>query len=288
VSSERPLRGIALFVLAMLALTCQDAFFKLLVADYAVVQIIALRYALFLLLALWIAGREGLAAAFATRHPWLQITRALVLLGDVGCFVAAVSYLPLANAHAIIALSPLVALVLAIPVLGERVGPRRWTAVLIGLTGMLVVLRPESSGFEPGMAFALAAAILFALYNVLTRRATLIDGTGPTILYTALVGALVTGLAAPTVWRAPDAADWAMFAAMGLLGGLGQVLSVWASRDAEASLLQPFVYTQLLWAVLLGLAIFSDWPDARTMAGAALIVAGGVYAARRHRARERG
>ncbi len=284
---DRSLRGIALFTLAMLALTCQDAFFKVLVEGYAVGQIVALRYAVFLALALWLVRREGLASALATRHPILQIVRALVLLADVGCFVLAVRHLPLANAHAIIALSPLMALVLAIPLLGERVGLRRWSAVAVGLAGMLIVLRPGPSGLDAGMLYALGAACFYALYNVLTRRAALVDGTAPTILYTALVGALATALIAPAAWRAPDASGWLQFAAMGLLGALGQVLAIWASRDAEASLLQPFVYSQLLWALLLGLAIFGDWPDGPTLAGAALIVAGGVYAALRGRTRAR-
>jgi drug/metabolite transporter (DMT)-like permease len=286
-SAERPLRGIVLFVLGMLAMTCQDAFFKLLVADYAVAQIVALRYAVLLAIALWLTRREGVARALATRHLAMQVVRGLVLVLDVGCFVLAVRHLPLADAHAIVALSPLIALVLAIPLLGEHVGRRRWTAVLVGFVGMMVVLRPQPAGIEPGMIFAVGAAVFFALYNVLTRRAVIADGSTPTILYTALVGVAVTGCIAPWSWHTPDLEGWLLFAAMGVLGALGQVLTVWASRDAQLSLLQPFVYTQLVWAVLLGLAVFGDLPDAATLVGAAFIVAGGVYAALRRRRAQR-
>jgi drug/metabolite transporter (DMT)-like permease len=187
--------------------------------------------------------------------------------------------------------SPLLTVALAALWLRERVGWRRWLGVAIGLVGVLVVLRPSFlSGGEPphwAMVLPLGTAATFAVYQILTRRLAAVDDARTTILHTGFAAMLVTSLAQPFVWVWPSAWGWLAFALLGALGGAGHYLLVLAYARAPASLLAPMTYTQLLWAGLASLFVFGDVPDAWTLAGAAVIAAGGLLVAIPERPRRR-
>ena len=274
--------GIGLMCLAMFVLACMDAMSKHLAAHYPISQILAVRFWLFSGFAVLIFGRGRLREALRTDHLWLQIVRSLVIACEVAVFVLAFRYLPLAEVHAIAGIAPLLVTALAVPFLGERVGIRRWLAVLAGFVGLLVILRPGLKVFEPAALIPLAGASLWAVYQLLVRT-TSSDSAATMLLYTSLVGAVVTGLIAPFQWIAPDAQGWVLLVALGIVGSLGHWLLIRAIQSAPASSLQPFHYTILLWATLVGYLVFDELPDGWTIAGACIIVSGGLYAWQRER-----
>ena len=286
-AAGRPTAGIASMVAAMCLLASMDATAKWLVADYAIAQILLLRFCVFLLLALVLAAREGFAASLRSRRPGLQLVRCLVMLAEIYVFVWAFSLLPLADVHGIAALSPLLAMALAVPLLGERVGWQRWVAVAVGFAGVAMIVRPGAGVMGPAAAVPLCAALLWALLQVLIRKVGLVDSVATTSLYSAAVAAAVTAATAPFVWRPPDAEGWGLMLLAGALGSLGHLLLFRALQLAPASALQPFGYALVAWAAVMGFAVFGEFPDGWTLAGIAVVVASGLFAFNRERAASR-
>jgi drug/metabolite transporter (DMT)-like permease len=279
------LRGIALALLAWLLFAAMDAGSKLLAAEYSVIQILWVRYLALLAVAWGFARRDPGGPGLRTRHIWLQSLRSLLLVVEIGLFIAAIAVLPLADAHAIIALTPLLVTALSVPLLGERVGIRRWSAIGIAFLGMLVILRPGWSAIHPMSLVVLLCALMFALYQVLTRMVGRDDGPAVTLFYTALLGAVGLTVIGPFFWAWPDARGWALFAMVAVLGASGHFLLIYALKLAEASALQPFSYSVLIWATIVGFTVFGDLPDLFTVVGALIIVASGLYAFYRERVR---
>ena len=276
---DRPLRGIALMITGMAILASTDAVGKWATQTYPVSQVLFVRFAVFLLFALALASRRGIAATLATGNRRLQIGRSLLLAFEMWLFVFAISQLPLADVHAVASVSPLIATVLAIPLLGERIGRARWIAVGVGLMGALIAIRPGRTILDPTAALPLIAAFVWALYQTLLRR--LRDDPGETtLLYTALIGFGVWAVIAPFSWVPPDAEGWALLGLVSILGVGTHGLLIYAMREAPSATLQPFNYTLLVWALLWGWAGFGHLPDHWTIIGACLIVASGLFALR--------
>jgi drug/metabolite transporter (DMT)-like permease len=285
VTPARTARGILLMMLAMGLMASMDASAKLLVEDYPIPQILLVRFLVFLVFALALARRRGFRVTLRSRKPVLQIVRTLVMLVEIWVFVWAFSLLPLANVHAIAAVSPLMAMALAVPLLGERVGWHRWTAVAAGLVGVLIIVRPGIAQTDWAMAIPVLAAFLWALLQILIRKAGLSDPIETTGLWTATIAVLVMALVAPFVWIAPDARAWGLLLLTGLLGTMGHMTLFKALELAPASAVQPFSYMMMVWAALLGFLVFGAFPDAWTILGALVIVASGLYAFARERRR---
>lgn len=269
---------------AMLLMACMDAISKHLATQYSVPQILAVRFVIFTVFALAMARPDGLRAAFRTYHPWLQIARSLIIAVEVGVFVLAFRYLPLADAHAIAGIAPLLVTALAVPLLREHVGPRRWAAVAGGFLGLLIIIRPGLTALDPAALIPLAGAFLWALYQILMRRVSR-DDAATSMLYMTVVGAVVMGTLAPFSWRPPDAEGWFFLVALGLVGSLGHYVLILAFRAAPASVLQPFHYTVLLWATVIGYLVFGDFPDGWTIVGGLVIAGSGLYAFYREQVR---
>ena len=278
----RPVLGILLAITTMLLFASMDSVSKVLVDQFSVTQILWVRYAVFLVFALCLALPKLGRTAIKTRRPWLQITRSLVLVAEIGVFVFAFRYMEFADVHAVAAIAPLMVTAMSVPFLGERVGPRRWAAVAIGLVGMLVILRPGFSVFDPAALIALAGAALFALYQVLTRMAAE-DPAEVSLLYTGLVGFVVLTFFGPFFWVWPTITETGLLAAAGLLGVVAHLALIKALSLAPASTLQPFNYTLIVWATLIGFLIFDTFPDSWTLVGAGIIVCSGLYALARER-----
>ena len=267
---------------AMFVMACMDALSKQLASTYPISQILAVRFWMFTAFAVLILSRGRLLAALRTSHPWLQLSRGLVITLEVAVFVLAFRHLPLADVHAIGGVAPLLVTALAAPVLGERIGLHRWCAVGVGFIGLVIIIRPGLTVFDPAAFIPLGGACLWAAYQLLVRR-TSDDSAGTQMLYMSLIRALTMGLIAPFQWVTPDAQGWGLLAALGTVGSLGHWLLIRAIQTAPASQLQPFHYSVLLWASALGFLVFGDLPDLWTVAGGALIVASGVYAWHRER-----
>jgi drug/metabolite transporter (DMT)-like permease len=279
-------RGILCVLAAWFLFACMDAGSKQLAESYSIVQILWLRFIALTLIAAWLAHRQGGGAALRTRHLWLQSARSLLLVVEIGLFILAITVLPLANAHAIIAVTPLLVTALSVPLLGERVGLRRWSAVGIAFLGVLIILRPGFGVVQPMSLVLLCCALMFALYQILTRIVSRDDPPMTTLFYTAVVGVLGLSLIGPFYWTTPDLAGWALFALVAAFGAGGHFLLIKALQLAPASVLQPYSYTLLIWATVVGFIFFGNLPDRMTVLGAAIIAASGLYAFARERRRE--
>jgi drug/metabolite transporter (DMT)-like permease len=170
-----------------------------------------------------------------------------------------------------------------VPLLGEKVGIRRWIAVLIGLASVFIIIRPGFAAMHWAALLPLATAACFSLYQIATRVLSRSDSAATTYVYSAVVGMVATSMIAPFEWRAPDLAGWIGLALLGLIGGLSHFLMIRAFAQAPASLLAPFAYAQLIWATVIGFLWFGDFPDLWTLLGAALITASGIYVVYRER-----
>ncbi|MGF1609785.1 MAG: DMT family transporter [Kiloniellales bacterium] len=284
---ESPLPGIALLVTAMAVVPVMDGIAKYLSASYPVSQIVWARYffhmAILLPLVLWQYGKRGLLP----RRPLAQLLRSSFLLCSTVFFFAAIALIPLADAIALVFISPLIVTACSPFVLGEQVGIRRWSAVLIGFLGALIVFRPGLGVFQLGSLLAVAAGSTYACYILATRK---LSGSAPplvTLLQTAVVGAVVMSLIVPFTWVAPAASDLALMAAMGAVAAGGHFLIIKAFERAPASLLAPYGYSEIVTATLIGYLVFGDFPDHWTWLGIAVIVAAGIYISLRERRRRR-
>lgn len=280
--SDNPALGIGLMALALFLLAGMDAIAKHLTDTLAAPQILAVRFWIFFTFACVLASRRGIVRSAKSARPGLQIIRALVLTAEMTVFVWAFSRMPLADAHAIAAISPLFVMALAALFLNEKIGPRRWAAVAGGFIGVLIIIRPGTTVFDPFSLVPLAGAAMWAVYQILLR-AVAADGPNTTTLYTAAIGVACFSIAAPFVWRSPDPDAWLWLLALGVLGSIGHALLPAAFRLAPASTLQPFAYLLPVWAALLGWMAFAHVPDRWTVAGGALVVASGLYALWRER-----
>jgi len=268
-------------LLAMLIFASQDSITKLLVRDFSVAQLLMVRYWTFLLAAIaFLAWRGGARAATRSSMPLLQVLRALLALGEAALFGWGLRYLGLAESHALFAVFPLLTLALAGVLLGEAIGLRHWVAAVVGFIGTLVILRPGFGLFEPAALIPLLAALTFATYNLLSRRISQADSFATNLLYMALVGAVASTCFGIPVWQPPSPTEWALLGVYAVTGMIAHLLLIKALEYAPAAVLQPFNYSLLVFASLVGLLAFGEFPDTWTIAGAALVLAGGMYAAR--------
>lgn len=286
-TAPRAGHAIALMILAMCLMASMDATSKWLVEDLAIPQILLVRFGIFLIVALALAGRRGFARTIRSERPGLQIIRSVVMLAEITVFIWAFSLLPLADVHAIAAISPLMATALAVPLLREKVSWHRWCAVVIGFIGVLIIVRPGSGVMGWAALVPLLAAFLWALLQVLIRKVGLEDSVETTALYSAAIAVVVMALFAPFTWQAPTPEQWGLLVLTGSLGSAGLLVLFKALQLGAASALQPFSYSMVLWATVLGFLIWGHFPDAWTLTGVAIVVAGGLYAFSRERAAAR-
>jgi drug/metabolite transporter (DMT)-like permease len=282
------LRGILVTLAAMLTFGLMDAASKYLSARYPTVQVVWLRYVFTVPLLLAMLAPRGLFRFVRSRRPGLQLARGLLLVIEIGLVVWSFGQLPLADVHAVLALTPLVVTALSVPMLGEKVGPRRWAAVAVGFLGVLIILRPGLGVIHPAALVALLAVLLYALYQVMTRMVGRADAAETSLLWQLVIGSVALTAVVPFFWRPPELGHWPLFAVLAVLGGVGHFCMIRALQLASAVVVQPFTYTLLVWAVVIGFLVFGDLPDLWTLLGAAVIVAAGSYAAWRERRRQRG
>ncbi|TDQ82345.1 drug/metabolite transporter (DMT)-like permease [Dongia mobilis] len=300
-AADRPLYGILCLIGAGMIFSVFNAIVKHLGQELPVLEVAWGRYVFHLVFALGyaaIAARmTGLGSpltwsqrwgnSLRSRRPGLQFLRSLLMLATTLLFFLALTYIDLATATAIAFVEPMVITILSFLILKETVGLRRWSAVIIGFVGVLIVVRPGFGMAHAAVLLPVLSASCGAGYNVLTRIAARHDGNATSLFYSALVGCVVLSACMPFVWQAPSWDQWLLLGAIGVTGGAAHTLVIRAFSFASASIVAPFIYVQLLWAMAIGYVWFDSWPILTTWIGAGIIIATGIYTAHRERVRAR-
>lgn len=285
---ERTAAGVLLMALAVVFFTCIDTSAKwLILGGLPVLQVVFARYLGHFLygVALYLP-QEGWQI-FRSNRPGLQLVRSVVLLGSTVCNFLALSYLPLSVTTTIMFASPIVITLLAIPILGEQVGIRRIVAVCVGFLGVLVVIQPWGVAFHPAMFYNLAALCMASMYFIMTRMLAGIEANSTQQIWSSGVAALALLPFVLNGWVWPDGPlVWAIFFLIGVFGLSGHVCATIAHRWADASILSPVIYIQVVLASAAGILVFDQWPTAWTLGGAAIIIASGLYIWQRERQRK--
>jgi drug/metabolite transporter (DMT)-like permease len=277
-------RGILFAVIAILTFGIQDAVAKILVQTYSPFHITMMRFWAFAAFSLFLVARQGpLRDALRSKHPWMQVGRGLLLVLDIWCFAIAVRTVPLAELQAISLIYPLLVTMIAIPLLGERVGVFRFAAVGTGFLGALVIVRPGGLPLDWGVFFALLSAAAYAVYICLTRIVSRDDSTATSMVYAGLIGLVLSTAVGVTTWQPMDLNGLLLTFVVMTTTCVAHGLMIAALKVAPASVLQPFNYTALPWAIVLSFIVFNQLIDPISLIGAAIIVGAGLVVMWRER-----
>jgi drug/metabolite transporter (DMT)-like permease len=277
--SSRPLLGVLFMCAACALFPIMNGIVKLLAATYDPAQIVWFRVTLHLVLvALVFLPRLGLSL-FRTRHIGSQVVSSVSMLLSTLLFFFAVKNVGVAEAISVSFVGPVLVVLLAWPLLGERISAIGFMAVVLGFAGVLVVIRPGSSVFQWSSVLLVGSATAYAIYQITIRRLAGIDHPATTILYSVLLGTVLMSALVPFVWKTPvGMSDWLLLCSLGAFGGLGHYCVARAMTYAAANFLAPFHYTQMIGSVIVGYLMFGEVPDVYTWMGTALIVGGGLLA----------
>ena len=279
------LLGIALMCAAVSTFSCLDTTAKYLGRQIDIMQIVWARYTFAVLLALIFSNPLSRPGMLRTGRPVLQVVRAAILLGSTMLNFFALHYLRLDQVLAITFSTPFVVAALSGPTVGEWVGPRRWAAIGVGFTGVLVVTRPGLGIVHPAALLAFLATLAYAAYFLTTRVLSRTDSNETTLFYSNFVGAVMMAPVVPFFWTPLTPWQWSLLVLAGGFASLGHYMLIVAHRHAPASLLSSFVYSQLVGVTILGYLVFGDVPDVYTLTGAAIVIASGLYILHRERTR---
>lgn len=282
--------GALLMIATSFVFSVQDGISRHLAGEYNVYMVVMIRYWFFAVFVVALARRSpgGIGGALRARYPWLQIARGLLLAAEICVMVTAFTLLGLVESHAVFTCYPLLVAALSGPLLGERVGWRRWTAIGIGFLGVLVILQPGVRVFAPEALIPLLAAFLFALYGLLTRYVARGDAALVSFFWTGISGAVVMTAVGLFHWEPMQGTDWAWMALLCCTAATAHWLMIRALEVAEASAVQPFAYLQLPFAAVIGMAVFADRLEPNVVTGAAIVVAAGLFTLWRARRAGRG
>ena len=280
-SASNPLHGIGFVIFMTICFSSLDASAKYLSNELPLWVLLWGRYFFNFLFVALLFLRGAPADIIHTRKLKLQILRSIFLVAATVTFWRALVFLPLADCVVILFVSPLLVTILAAPILGESVGSHRWTAVILGFVGVMVVMRPGITIFDWVSILPLITALLYAGVQISTRILGRTEGALTTLLYSSTGGVIICTIGVLFFWVTPSFEQWLVLGWLGFLGAVGHYLMIKAYEIAPASLLAPFDYTTLIWATILGFVMFGDLPDAWTVVGAIIIMSSGLYLIRR-------
>jgi drug/metabolite transporter (DMT)-like permease len=277
--------GIWLMIATALIFAAQDGLSRYLADQYNVYVVVMIRYWFFAAFVIAISARKrgGLRAVIKTTQPLLQTLRGALLAAEICVMVTAFTILGLVESHAVFACYPLLVAALSGPVLGEKVGWRRWTAIAIGFFGVLIILEPGVKVFTPAAIIPLVSAFMFALYGLLTRYAARKDTAATSFFWTGVTGAVIMTAVGIPNWEPMTQSDGILMAILCVTGALGHFTLIKCYEVAEASAVQPFAYLQLVFASAIGLTLFSEVMEPNVMIGATIVVLAGLFTLWRER-----
>ncbi|WP_163848278.1 DMT family transporter [Pseudooceanicola aestuarii] len=277
--------GILLMVITTVIFAVQDGISRHLAGEYNVLMVVMIRYWFFAAFVITVAGRKagGIVNAARTSQPGVQIFRGALLAAEVCVMIAAFTLLGLVESHAVFTCYPLLVAALSGPVLGEHVGWRRWLAIAVGFVGVLIILQPGRGVFAVEAIVPLAAALMFALYGLLTRFVARRDSSATSFFWTGVVGCVCLTAAGIWYWEPMTGPDWIWMAVLCVTGATGHYTLIRCYELAEASAVQPFAYLQLVFASAIGLLVFGETIRNNVALGAVLIVGAGLFTLWRER-----
>tara|TARA_B100000886_G_C20423362_1_gene492653 strand:+ start:1790 stop:2650 length:861 start_codon:yes stop_codon:yes gene_type:complete len=269
--------GIIFAILAYFSFSLLDTIQKTVVIYHSIFQILFLKYFFTLFLSMTESYRKNNHNFFKTSSPKLQITRSILSIIESGFFVLSFRYLSLADAHSIGSLTPVIVVALSAIILREKVNLKTWIAIFIGFIGVLIIMRPGLSIFDPKSLIPLAAAFFLSLYQIVTRKVSEYDSSETSLFYTSVVGIILMSFLVPFFWQPMQSSSYLLFLGVGIFFSLGIYFQIIALSFAKASIVQPFHYTLILWAIILGYIFYNDLPDLPTVIGAIIITLSGIY-----------
>ena len=263
--------------MAYFSFSLLDAIQKTTVIYHSIFQILFLKYFFTLFLSLVESYRRKNYNFYKTKNSQLQITRSILSVIESGLFVLSFRYLSLADAHSIGSLTPVIVVALSAIILREKVNLKTWIAIFFGFLGVLLIMRPGLSIFDPKSLIPLGAAFFLSLYQIVTRKASEYDSSETSLFYTSIVGITLMIFIIPFYWQPMQSFSYFLFIGVGIFFSLGIYFQIIALSYAKASVVQPFHYTLILWAIILGFIFYNDIPDTTTLIGAIIITISGIY-----------
>jgi drug/metabolite transporter (DMT)-like permease len=269
--------GMLFAVMAYFSFSLLDAVQKTAIIYHSVFQILLVKYTFVLLLSFFESRRKKNYTFYKSENIKIQLLRSILSIIESACFILSFRYLSLADAHSIASLTPVLVVALSAIILREHVSLRTWVAIFIGFIGVLIIMRPGLSIFDPKSLIPLAGAFFLSIYQIVTRKASAKDSTETSLFYTSIVGIVLMGIIGYSFWQPLMDYSILFFIAIGIFFSLGLYFQIIALSMARAGIIQPFHYTLIFWAIILGYIFYDDFPDIPTLIGALVITVSGIY-----------
>tara|TARA_Y100000741_G_scaffold346712_1_gene313342 strand:- start:539 stop:1408 length:870 start_codon:yes stop_codon:yes gene_type:complete len=270
--------GMLFAVMAYFSFSLLDAVQKTAIIYHSVFQLLFIKYCFVLILSLIESKRKNNFKFYISNNIKMQLLRSILSIIESGCFILSFRYLSLADAHSIASLTPVLVVALSALILREHVSLKIWIAIFIGFVGVLVIMRPGLSIFDPMSLIPLAGAFFLSIYQIVTRKVSETDSNETSLFYTSIVGIILIGIIGYNFWQPLMEYSFLFFVAMGLFFSLGLYFQIIALSMSRAGIIQPFHYTLIFWAIILGYIFYDDFPDTPTLIGAFIITISGIYA----------
>ena len=270
--------GMIFAVMAYFSFSLLDAVQKTAIIYHSVFQLLFIKYCFVLFLSLIESQRKKNYSFYKSGNVKIQILRSILSIIESACFILSFRYLSLADAHSIASLTPVLVVALSALILREHVSLKTWLAIFVGFIGVLIIMRPGLSIFDPKSLIPLAGAFFLSVYQIVTRKASEKDPNETSLFYTSIVGIILMGVIGYNFWQPLMEYSLIYFIAIGFFFSLGLYFQIIALSMARAGIIQPFHYTLIFWAIILGYIFYDDFPDTPTLIGAFIITISGIYA----------
>jgi len=270
--------GMIFAVLAYFSFSLLDTVQKTAIIYHSVFQLLFIKYCFVLILSFIESRRKKNFSFYKSGNIKIQILRSILSILESACFILSFKYLSLADVHSIGSLTPVLVVVLSAIILREHVSLKTWIAIFIGFIGVIIIMRPGLSIFDPKSLIPLLGAFFLSIYQIVTRKASENDSNETSLFYTSIVGIILMSIIGYQFWQPLVENSYLLFISMGIFFSLGLYFQIIALSMARAGIIQPFHYTLIFWAIILGYIFYDDFPDTPTLIGAVVITLSGIYA----------